>query len=208
MNTHRARSKDPTIRRATRAELDEIVDTLVVSHLDYAWERWLLPDAESRASTLEMLFRLDVDAIGLPHGDVWITEHSTSVAVWLPTDVVLSSEERQRIAQGDDLLGDRAAVAHEVDNIMVRPARATWFLATMGTRPDSQRRGLGSAVLQPKLHELDVAGQTAHLDTSDPDNVRFYERLGFTIVATHDRLPHGAPTTWTMERRPGAPSSD
>lgn len=208
MNTDRARSKHPTIRRATRADLDEIVDTLVVSHLDYAWERWLLPDAGSRASTLEMLFRLDVDTIGLPHGDVWITEHSTSVAIWLPTDIDLSAEERQRIAHGDDLLGDRAAVAQEVDNIMVRPARATWFLATMGTRPDSQRRGLGSAVLQPKLRELDGAGQTAHLDTSDPDNVRFYERLGFRVVATHDRLPHGAPTTWTMERRPGAPSSD
>ena len=207
VNTDHARPDHPRTRRATRADLDEIVETLVVSHVDYVWEQWLIPDARRRTSVLEMLFRLDVDTIGLPHGDVWITERSTSVAVWLPTDIELTPEEDHRIAQGVDLLGDRAVVAHEVDSIMARPTRAKWLLATMGTRPDSQRRGLGSAVLQPKLLELDGAGHIARLDTSDPHNVRFYSRFGFTIVATHDRLPHGAPRTWTMERVPGTPSS-
>jgi GNAT superfamily N-acetyltransferase len=74
---------------------------------------------------------------------------------------------------------------------------AEWHLATMGTRPDRRRRGLGS----PMLGRWDEWSQSARLKTSSADNVRLYERPGFEIVVELE-LPEGAPTTWVMHRRP------
>ena len=79
----------------------------------------------------------------------------------------------------------------------VRPA-SNWHLATMGTRPASQGRGFGAAVLRPRLDALDRSGETAALETSEPRNVAFDERLDFEVVAELESPPHDAPRTWIM----------
>jgi predicted N-acetyltransferase YhbS len=72
----------------------------------------------------------------------------------------------------------------------------------MGVLPARQRQGLGSAVLQPALDALDVAGETACLETSTIGNVAFYGSLGFTVRAHVADLPGGAPETWVLWREP------
>jgi ribosomal protein S18 acetylase RimI-like enzyme len=71
----------------------------------------------------------------------------------------------------------------------------------MGTLPARQRQGLGSDVLAPMLDRLDREQQSARLETNTTGNVSFYERHGFEVVAELE-LPHGAPATWFMHRRP------
>jgi hypothetical protein len=196
----------PLVRRASADDVDAVVEALVASHVDYVWERWALPGADRRAH-LERLYRSDVSTVALRSGEVWMTDGGGSVAVWLPAGVLTDLDDSAAVAVdavaretfGERqlaILGDvEAAVAH------ARPAH-DWFLATMGTVPWAQRRGLGSVVLQPRLTALDDAGARAALDTSDADNVVFYGRFGFEVVAELERLPHGAPTTWVMSRDP------
>lgn len=191
------------VRRATRADLDAIVRTLVASHHGYTWERWMLPDESTRAATLEAIYRIDLDVVGLPHGDVWVSDDVTAVAVWTPVGIALDPDDQDRLTTVDDLLGERAGPIADVDRALRPPhGPVDWYLATMGTTPDLQGRGLGSAVLAPKLADLDRRGHVARLDTSDPGNVRFYERHGFSVIRHVTDLPHDAPATWTMERRP------
>lgn len=196
----------PPARRATADDLDVVVEVLVAAHLDYAWEAWALPDGD-RASALTMLYRTDLVELAFPFGEVWRTACGRSAAVWLPAEAfgLLDDVRRGRLdCAARDAFGDRFDVLAAVDEVIgaARPS-ADWYLATMGTRPDAQRLGLGRAVAAPRLAALDATGATAALETSTPGNVAFYRRLGFDVVAELAELPHGAPTTWVMHRRPG-----
>ena len=195
----------PSVRRATPADLDVVVDVLVQSHVDYVWEQWALPWPD-RAQRLARVYRGDIARLALPEGEVWMTEGGESVAVWLPAGAWSGLDDADRaaleaVAQAE--FGDRLALIEAVDAQIsaARPASA-WHLATMGTRPAHQGRGLGAAVLGPRLVALDQAGETAGLETSEIRNVAFYARLGFEVVAEVATPPHDAPHTWLMQRRP------
>lgn len=195
------------VRRASHADLDGIVATLVASHVDYVWERWALGplDDGERAGRLAALYRADVELVALAHGVVWTTEGCTTVAAWVPagTDHRVGAEARAVIdAVASAAFGDRLAMIDRVDAEVARHRPPSdWHLATMGTRPEHERRGLGTAVLLPMLRELDAAGAVATLETSEPGNLRFYGRVGFEAVAHVEPL-HGAPPVWVMRRAP------
>ena len=198
-------SCDSAVRRASLSDLDAAVETLVASHQDYIWERWAL-GASDRIERLRLVYAADVGRVGIPHGEVWMSDDGCSVAVWLHRDA-------QAVIRPDDVdhldrvaaavFGDRLHLIEEVERMIgERRPRGDWHLSTMGTRPTRQRRGLGSAVLGPRLAALDTEKETATLETSEVSNVEFYGRLGFQVVACLDDLPHGAPVTWVMVREP------
>lgn len=191
--------------RAASGDLDAIVTTLVESHLTYVWEQWALTGSRRR-ERLEAVVRADVELLGIPSGQTWIAGEGASVAVWQasPVDPVEPKiiEQLTRVARA--AFGDRLAVIEEVESMIrsQRPTEPHWFLGTVGTRPDRQRQGLGTAVLQPVLDDLDRTGMPACLETSSPENVAFYSRLGFETVVRLADLPDAAPETWVMWRTP------
>lgn len=75
-----------------------------------------------------------------------------------------------------------------------------WYLIAVGALPDSQCRGLGQAVVRPVLERCDADGLPAYLESSNPRNVSFYERLGF--VATGELQVSGGPVLIPMWREP------
>ena len=196
-------SKPGGVQRATVKDLDMVVEVLVDSHVDYVWERWALPWGD-RGQRLEGLYMSMLRWLALPAGEVWMSRCGQSAAVWLPAG---ADQDRgpEAIAQLETAtvaaFGDRLQIIGEIDEIIAtqRPP-AAWILATMGTSPMAQGRGLGTEVLKPRLAALDADGARAVLETSDRRNLGFYERLGFVVVAELDELPHDAPTTWIMER--------
>ena len=75
-----------------------------------------------------------------------------------------------------------------------------WYLAILGTEPEAQGRGLGTALLQPILERCDEQRAIAYLESSKPSNIPFYQRQGFE-VSGEISVPDG-PTVWPMLRRP------
>lgn len=59
------------------------------------------------------------------------------------------------------------------------PREACWYLGAVGVMPNRQGQGLGSALLASMLKRCDRQGLPAYLESSNPDNVSFYARLGF-----------------------------
>jgi ribosomal protein S18 acetylase RimI-like enzyme len=76
-----------------------------------------------------------------------------------------------------------------------------WYLAVLGTEPDAQGKGAGSAVLQPGLQQCDAQGEPAYLESSKEKNIPFYERHGFRVTE-EIALPKGGPPVWGMWRDP------
>jgi GNAT superfamily N-acetyltransferase len=101
-------------------------------------------------------------------------------------------------AELHELAGDRAdaGAAAEAETSRLRLSEPHWFLISMGTRPEQQRQGLGSAVLRPVLERAEVA----QLETSSRENIAFYASLGFEIVEEL-RISGGGPPVWSLVRR-------
>lgn len=184
---------------------------LVAAHLEYEWERWLLPGPE-RAAVLRQLLRAELSLIAMPAGASWVAGGGRldAVAVWTPPGARPEPAAVRAVhALAVEALGDRRRIVDAVEATIAahRPPLPHWFLSTMGTVPSRQRRGLGSAVLQPALERLDAAGIAACCETSSAGNVSFYRTLGFEPVAELGDLPDAAPTTWVLWRPPHPPSA-
>lgn len=82
------------------------------------------------------------------------------------------------------------------------PAEPHWYLHPLGVDSEGQGRGLGGALMR---HALAVVADSPHplfLETSNPVNLTFYERFGFSIQDTYP-TPRGRPPMWSMIRPAG-----
>jgi ribosomal protein S18 acetylase RimI-like enzyme len=82
------------------------------------------------------------------------------------------------------------------------PTKPHLYLHVLGTAAGSQGKGLGSVVISKMLTRCDEEGLDAYLESSNLQNVRFYERHGFEITEQPMKgLPAGAPPVTAMWRK-------
>ncbi len=79
-----------------------------------------------------------------------------------------------------------------------------WYLLLLGVGPAGRRQGVGSALLQAWLREVDRDGVPAYLETDCRENLAFYRRAGFEVLEAHEILQT---PIWRMARPSGALSS-
>jgi ribosomal protein S18 acetylase RimI-like enzyme len=186
----------PLVRRATPADVAPAAGVLGRAFADYPWTRWTV-DARGHEDRVRRLQALVLEDVGLPHGEVWVATvdgEIAGVAVWtgdVPAAVWDAMADEVRVLEGDRHEASRAAGAACDD---LRPVTPHITLGTVGTDPAVQRRGIGAAVLVPRLAQPGLL----YLETSTADNVRFYERRGFTVTG-HVEIP-GGPDVWGMTR--------
>jgi ribosomal protein S18 acetylase RimI-like enzyme len=84
------------------------------------------------------------------------------------------------------------------------PERPVWYLQVVGVDPGSQGRRVGTGLVEPGLARADADRCPCYLETSRPENLRFYERLGFRVGRGDVELLPGGPTHWTMWRTPAS----
>jgi GNAT superfamily N-acetyltransferase len=85
------------------------------------------------------------------------------------------------------------------------PVVPHYYLSVLGTDPDQQGGGIGSALLAPVLDRCDVEGIAAYLESSKESNVAFYVRHGFSVTDRIE-LPDG-PSLWFMWREARRPTA-
>ncbi|WP_232719343.1 GNAT family N-acetyltransferase [Gordonia metallireducens] len=193
----------PSIRPATPEDIDAAAETLGQAFADYPFTRHTV-DARDHGARVEYLQRLYLAEIGMRCGRVWVSDDLAAVAVWItPSSSGLDEAFGDIAARVVDLYGDRATVAARADEATagLRPAEPVWHLATVGVAPHSQGRGLGRAVLEPGLEAARTEGYAAYLETSSPENVTFYGRLGFEVTGKVS-LPDDGPDVGAMVRVP------
>ncbi|MFE7115744.1 GNAT family N-acetyltransferase [Streptomyces sp. NPDC057654] len=193
-------TEEVRVRPATGEDVPAAVRTLTRAFADYALTRHVVAadDHERRVGRTEELF---LSRIGMAYGRVWVADEGRAVAVWTTPEKDPSPGFAEIGPQVSELAGDRAAAYEAVEAALAphRPTDPVWFLAAVAVDPEAQGRGLGGAVLRPGLEAAAAAGHPAFLETSSERNVRFYERLGFTVTADVP-LPDGGPRTWCMRR--------
>jgi GNAT superfamily N-acetyltransferase len=97
----------------------------------------------------------------------------------------------------------RMSVVQGVLETMKRdhPEESHWYLGVIGSDPTVRGEGFGQALMQSRLDRCDHERAPAYLESTNPDNVPYYQRFGFEVTRAIV-IPHGGPTLWAMWRTP------
>ena len=192
--------------RIGKERLQEASDVLARAFQDDPAWVWLVPDPMRRATLLPWLFRIGFDVTA---ADVYATRGPIlGAARWLPPG-------RQTLRVGATLralvttplrLGAATApflaYGRAVEQLRAEVAGGPhWYLAGIGVDPAAQRRGIGTALLEPGLAAAARAALPAVLLTNNEANLPFYERHGFEVVRKGE-TPQGGPQAWAMVKAP------
>ena len=184
---------------------------IAAGHADYPAFRHVFADPRRRAKALPAFFRTTVrDAI--PYGSVLAVADGDRVlatAVWLPPGRFPWTPWRKlRAAPG---LARVMAAAPRAFPTFVRYGanieaahrdQPHWYLVVLSVRPECQRQGLGSRLVEPILERADRDGLPCRLETSDAANIDFYQRFGFEVRDPAFAAIPGGPFLTTMRRLP------
>ena len=203
---------DPTTRTAvptrlsTAADLPVLTATIAGAFFTDPTMLWIVPDDERRRAVGPIVFGPFVAGIQRL-GETWTTVDGDGAALWTPPGQAVAAEEEAddsgrevaEVLEDDELERLGALVAVMDANVPDEPHA---HLNLLGTVPERQGQGLGSALLRAVLPRFDREGVPAYLEATTDRNRRLYERHGF--VYWNDIAPAGGPPLRRMWREPGA----
>ncbi|HYB97835.1 MAG TPA: GNAT family N-acetyltransferase [Candidatus Limnocylindrales bacterium] len=191
------------MRAATGADLAGLTEVLARAFAGDPFHQWLFPDAATRPQRQRKLFDR-VLSLYLRNGKVFTTVDGAGAALWDPPRESGPSlgEMLEFAVRVLPVFGSRAGrIARGMKPMVgLHPTAPHWYLSILGTDPLRQRSGVGRTLLRPILERCDREGLLAYLEASRPENVPYYERFGFRVVAPLT-MPDG-PTIYRMERHP------
>jgi GNAT superfamily N-acetyltransferase len=191
------------VRKAQSSEIDALSAVLARAFDDDPLTLWLFPNEDARRRKLPLFFRSLLRA-ALPLGATYTAADARCVAIWNPpgtfpmgwyTDAKVGLSTTR-------LVGPRIATRARGLLYFAKhhPKEHHWYLQMLGTQPDWQGHGAGSAIISPILEHCDQNGERIYLESSKERNIPFYERHGFAVTE-EIHVPRG-PTVWAMWRDP------
>ncbi len=210
-------SQPSGISPLVRSMLDTATATLTHAFQGDPMFEWIFPDEIKRPEGLRRLNKVGLE-YGLRYGQVTQTDAARCVAIWIPPgqSMTLGRMARSGMLAAPFRIGFRPLASFAGANTVMdkvhkrHVSQPHWQLLIVGVDPELQGQGRGSAIVQEGLARADQAALPCYLDTSQPGNIPFYERLGFTIVE-EATLGKGGPQAWGMRRDPppsGASTGD
>lgn len=192
---------------ATAADLAAVIDVLVDAFAADPVQQWLFAPAADPDAGRRALFGIFVqDYFWLGHTHVVADAGGLAgAALWAPPDrEILRGQRVQDLLDalaphlGDELMSRLGELAR---THQYRPAGPHLYLGVLGVAPDRQSRGHGADLLAPSLADCDRTGLLAHLESSNVENIPFYERQGFVAVTAY-RCGGDGPQMTIMTRQP------
>jgi GNAT superfamily N-acetyltransferase len=161
------------------------------SHSNYPGFAFMFPDPEARARALRpFMVATAHDAALHGHPLAAVDDDGVlGVALWMgPGEFPLTTSRKARMTPALLRVGWAAPrcfgrfirVGASLERAF--PSEPCWYLQAMGVHPRSQRRGVGTQLIEPVLRRADEDRMPCYLQTSDPANVAYYERFGFAVT--------------------------
>lgn len=193
------------IRPATRADVPALSATLGRAFFDDPVMAWMLPDDDERRRKLHRLFGALTRHHHLSRGGVEVAGGNVigGAALWDPPGQWQQTRWEELRAMPALVLAFRTSMARgqAVSELMKRahPEEPHWYLAVIGSDPTVRGTGFGQALMRSRLDRCDAEHAPAYLESSNPDNVPYYQRFGFEVTG-EIQIPDGGPTLIPMWR--------
>ena len=196
-----------TVRPARRPDVPALARVLGRAFQDDPVMMWMQPDNTRRAAALAGFFGALTRYHYLAGAAVEVALSDSGVgaaALWDPPGKGEPSPREQiamlpaviRAFRGR--LGEGRALTEQMK--AVHPEEPHWYLGIIGSDPASRGGGFGHALMTSRLDRCDAAGAPAYLESSNPDNIPYYNRFGFDVTG-EIVIPDG-PSLWPMWRQP------
>ena len=185
------------VRGAARAVAESFFDNEI-------WV-WLLRRDWQRRRLLPRHYRAMIRHVYIPRGGAWTTPDTVGAALWFPPGT-LRMGRRVRFAELGSLLPEgadslRRGARWEELLVQHHPREPHWYLQTLAVSPSQQRRGAGTALIEPGLDRADAERMPAFLETQRESNIPYYRRFGFEL--TEEISLPDSPPVWLMWRPVG-----
>jgi ribosomal protein S18 acetylase RimI-like enzyme len=196
------------VRPVVASDVPALADMLTRSFADDPVANFMFAGERRRRHGLHSFFTSQIRRQYLPLGHVYTTDDRSGAAVWGPPDRTRQPvRELLRLLPTAPYLASTRMVKalqllFEIESL--HPKEPHWYLATLGADPARQGKGIGSALLDTMLRQVDEEGVPAYLESSKLRNVSLYARFGFEVVSEH-RSKVGSPLIWRMWREPKVP---
>ena len=164
------------------------------------------PDRQRRAAIAPWFMGLPLE-YGLRYGRVWANEDTSAVAVWFVPGATDMTPPRMlrigmaRVPMRLGLTGTRrfATAMSATEKFHKEVEGPHWYLVALGTRPERQGEGLGSALVELGTSRADDEGIPCYLETGTASNIAYYTKRGFEVLGHTEVFGH---TLTGMVRRP------
>jgi ribosomal protein S18 acetylase RimI-like enzyme len=195
------------IRKAGTEDLRQVGRTMGRAFYDDPAFSWAAPNAERRKRFGPRWFESTIGRTYLPKGEVHMTDDGSAVAVWAPPDnwqtpvsASLPLLPLMLRATGRNLLTTLKMLTM-METRHKAQTEPHYYLPFIGTDPDHQGQGHGSALLAHMLRRCDEEGVPAYLESTSIKNQALYHRHGFKVL---DEMswPNGGPSWWPMWYEP------
>lgn len=192
-------SAAPEVKSADANIRSSAISTIVLGFAADPMTRWVWPDP---SEYLRVMPRF-VDAFGgraFEHGTADIAEGARAAALWLPPGVEPDEAKMSAIMEQPP----RAEIAGDIVAVMKgmaehHPREPHWYLPLVAADPNWIGQGFGTLLMKHALRRCDQEGIAAYLESSNPRNISFYQRLGFEIVG---KIQCGSSPVMTPMLRP------
>jgi GNAT superfamily N-acetyltransferase len=194
-----------SVRPARVDDFGPLAAMLARAFYDDPVTAWFYPDAARRMRHARRFFGIRLRQLE-DQELIYTSDDCSGAALW-----TLPGRWREDLRQSLMLLPMLPVLlprivrsTHAVREIERRhPVVPHFYLSVLGTEPEQQGGGIGSALLGPVLQRCDSDEVGAYLECSKESNVDFYARHGFAVTERIE-LPEGPPL-WLMWREPARP---
>ena len=191
-----------SVRRALRRDFGPLAEVLARAFYDDPVTAWFYPDPSRRMRHARRFFAIRLRQLA-GHRLIYTTDDLAGAALWAPPgrwreDLARSLLMLPMLPALLPRLGRSTQAVREIERR--HPAQPHFYLSVLGTEPEQQGGGIGSALLAPMLQRCDETATAAYLESSKESNVAFYARHGFAVTECIE-LPEGPPL-WLMWREP------
>jgi GNAT superfamily N-acetyltransferase len=190
------------VRLARPDDFKPLAEMLARAFYDDPVTSWFYPDASRRMRHARRFFAIRQRQLA-GQRLIYTTPELSGAALWAGPGRWREDlrESLMLLPMLPVLLPRIVRSTHAVREIECRhPVRPHYYLSVLGTEPQQQGGGIGSALLGPVLRRCDNDGVGAYLESSKESNVDFYVRHGFAVTERIE-LPEGPPL-WLMWREP------
>lgn len=200
----------PSVEPLAESRLDEAAHALALAFHEDPLQSYTFPNADERRRLSPPHFAALL-RYGLLAGEVLTgSARGAGAVVVMPPAVehTPAMAEAAGLTRLPETIGGEAAERFgrvidyaEAVHRRVMPA-PHWYVMVVGVAPAFQGQGYGRALLQPMLDRADADGLPCYLETAQPRNVSFYQRLGFMLVVD-DIEPNSGLRLWAFRRAAG-----
>jgi GNAT superfamily N-acetyltransferase len=193
------------IRKALPTDLTRMCVAAWRAFVDDPVMRFLFPDDDEYMAENGRVMRFPMRR-WMHWDEVWTTADCVAVACWVPPSpgeiAIVREDADGPFPNEPDRLERFRAIGEAI--AAQTPPEPHWYLNLIGTHPDWQRQGVGSALIRHQFERADADGLPCYLETETVENVAYYRHLGFEVTGEWAVDHPAGPRMWGMRRDPAA----